>query len=1179
MMIPNHRNPPERRARRLHAAAGGACLLLAAVIAPMYGPGLRAQTPAVCPCSIWTPAQVPSQPSQNDAAAVEVGLKFRTTSDGFITGVRFYKGALNTGTHVGNLWTAGGSLLQTLTFSGESASGWQQALFASPVAVSANITYVVSYHTDAGFYAVDGAYFLSSGVTNGPLQALADGVDGPNGVFKYGASAFPTDSFNATNYWVDVVFDTSSAPDTTPPVVTAHTPAAGATGVPALTAVTATFSEDLNVATINGSTFVLRDAADAVVSATVIYDSVTRTATLQPTGKLAPLTAYTARVLGGASGVTDPSANALAADVTWTFTTSEPSVTDTTVADFGAGLPGAGIYLSQTADGEVILEPAVGTEFSGSTLPAGWSVATWDPNGTTLVAGGHLTTDGARVSTDAVFAPGRSLEFVATFSSDTFENVGFGVTFNDPPWAMFGTASGGGLYARTNDGAGATDTLIPGSWLGTAHRYRIDWTGSSIVYAIDGAQVASHAATIGAGLAAIASDFNVGGGSLVVDWMRLTPYATSGTFTSRVLDSGTTTAWSSATWSPVVPPGATLAMSARFGNTPTPDGTWTGFQVLPFSGTAPAQTSRYVQYMAVLTGTGADTPALQDVTFAGPPVALPAISIDDVSVIEGDSGAVNAVFTLVLSGPSVNQVTVAYAAVAGTATSGTDFTAASGTAILPAGTTSVTVSVPVVGDTLVESNETFFLNLSSPVNATIADAQGVGTIVNDDVPLLSIGDAVVTEGNSGSATAQFAVTLSQASPQTVTVGYATANGTATAPADFAAKSGTLTFAPGATAQTITVAVVGDALDEANETFAVNLSHPVNATIADAQGVGTIMDDDPPPALAINDVTVTEGNSASLNAVFTVTLSAASGQTVTVGYATANGTATAPADFTAKSGTLTFAAGATAQTITVAVVRDAIDEVNETFAVNLSNSVNATIADAQGVGTIIDNDPTPSLSVNNVSVTEGNSGTVNAVFTVTLSAASGLNVTVNYATADGTAAAGSDYTSKSGLLTFAPGTVTQTISVAVLADALDEPDETLNVNLSGATNATISDSQGVGTIVDDDPNPTLTINNVSLPEGNSRTRNFTFTLTLSAASARTATVSYATTNVTAVAGSDYTAKSGTVTFNPGTTTQTIVIEVQGDTRVEANETFFVVLTNGSNLLVVTPVAVGTILNDD
>ena len=275
---------------------GGACLLVAAVIAPTYEPALRAQAPAVCPCSIWTPAQVPSQPSQNDAAAVEVGLKFRTTSDGFITGVRFYKGALNTGPHVGNLWTAGGSLLQTLTFSGESASGWQQALFASPVAVSANITYVVSYHTDAGFYAVDGAYFLSSGVTNGPLQALADGVDGPNGVFKYGASAFPTDSFNATNYWVDVVFDTSIAPDTTPPVVTAHTPAAGATGVPVLTALTATFSEDLNVATINGSTFVLRDAADAVVSATVSYDGVTRTATLQPTGKLAPCRPSTARV-------------------------------------------------------------------------------------------------------------------------------------------------------------------------------------------------------------------------------------------------------------------------------------------------------------------------------------------------------------------------------------------------------------------------------------------------------------------------------------------------------------------------------------------------------------------------------------------------------------------------------------------------------------------------------------------------------------------------------------------------------------------------------------------------------------------------------------------------------------------------------------------------------------------
>jgi hypothetical protein len=220
-------------------------------------------------------------------------------------------------------------------------------------------------------------------------------------------------------------------------------------------------------------------------------------------------------------------------------------------------------------------------------------------------------------------------------------------------------------------------------------------------------------------------------------------------------------------------------------------------------------------------------------------------------------------------------------------------------------------------------------------------------------------------------------------------------------------------------------------------------------------------------LAINDVTVTEGNTGTVNAVFTVTLSTVSGQAVTVNYATANGTAVAPADYTATSGTLTFAAGVTTQSITVPVVGDTLDEANETFVVNLSGATNATIADSQGVGTITDNDATPSLVINNVSVTEGNTGTQNAVFTVTLSAASGQTVTVNYATANGTATAGSDYVARSGTLTFNPGTTTQTIPVTVNGDTVVEANETFVVNLSGATNATIADSQGVGTIVNND----------------------------------------------------------------------------------------------------------------
>ena len=158
----------------------------------------------------------------------------------------------------------------------------------------------------------------------------------------------------------------------------------------------------------------------------------------------------------------------------------------------------------------------------------------------------------------------------------------------------------------------------------------------------------------------------------------------------------------------------------------------------------------------------------------------------------------------------------------------------------------------------------------------------------------------VTEGNSGTVNATFTVSLSTASGQTVTVNYATADGTAVAPGDYTAGSGTLTFNPGATTQTLNVPVIGDTLNEPNETFFVNLSAPSNATILDGQGQGTITNDDALPSLSIGNVTVTEGNSGTVNATFTVSLSAASGQTVTVNYATADGTAVAPGDYTARA---------------------------------------------------------------------------------------------------------------------------------------------------------------------------------------------------------------------------------------------------------------------------------------
>jgi hypothetical protein len=142
-----------------------------------------------------------------DGNAVELGVKLRADAAGTITGVRFYKAATNTGTHVGHLWSSTGTLLGTVTFTGESTSGWQQASFTTPIQILANTTYIASYFAPKSHYSDNSNFFAVSGVDNPPLHALASGVDGLNGVYVYGpAGGFPNASFNSTNYWVDVVY-------------------------------------------------------------------------------------------------------------------------------------------------------------------------------------------------------------------------------------------------------------------------------------------------------------------------------------------------------------------------------------------------------------------------------------------------------------------------------------------------------------------------------------------------------------------------------------------------------------------------------------------------------------------------------------------------------------------------------------------------------------------------------------------------------------------------------------------------------------------------------------------------------------------------------------------------------------------------------------------------------------
>ncbi|MGE7432953.1 DUF4082 domain-containing protein [Kitasatospora sp. NPDC001175] len=344
--------------------------------------------PQQCPCTIWPSSAVPAHTDSGDAGAIELGTKFRTTVNGAVTGIRFYKSALNTGTHTGSLWSTDGTRLATGTFTGESASGWQQLTFATPVPVKANTTYIASYYAPNGHYSYDDGYFTSQGAGIDPIKALMAGADGDNALYRYNTGGgFPNSSYHSSNYWVDAVLDTSV--DTiTPPAVTGTTPATGSTGVAITATPTATFNHTIDTGTLK---FTLTGPGGTPVTASTSYDSATATATLRPNGQLALNTAYTATVQAA-----DPWGNPMGGSRSWTFTTSATppavncpcSLWDSTAApasiDSGdAGAVELGTRFTSTLDGWI-----TGVRFYKSVANTGTHTATlWSNTGTQLASG------------------------------------------------------------------------------------------------------------------------------------------------------------------------------------------------------------------------------------------------------------------------------------------------------------------------------------------------------------------------------------------------------------------------------------------------------------------------------------------------------------------------------------------------------------------------------------------------------------------------------------------------------------------------------------------------------------------------------------------------------------------------------------------------------------------------
>ena len=481
----------------------------------------------------------------------------------------------------------------------------------------------------------------------------------------------------------------------------------------------------------------------------------------------------------------------------------------------------------------------------------------------------------------------------------------------------------------------------------------------------------------------------------------------------------------------------------------------TGTEVTPTVGTAAASTT--------INDNDADTSIS---------IAADAVAVDE------SAGTIT--FTVTRTGDAQGSQTVDYALSGNVEASDLGGSLAGGSVTFLQGETTKTITLTLTDDVLAEIDETVTVTISNPTGTEVTPTVGTAaasTTINDNDADTSISIAATTSNTTEGGTLSFTVTRTGDAEGSQTVAYNVTG-------DFEASdissplSGSVTFAQGETVKVVTVSTVDDVLDEALENVTVTLSSPtgtvVAPTIASPAASATLTDNDNAASLAIAATTsnTTEGGTLS----FTVTRTGDAEGSQTVAY-------NVTGDFQASdissplSGSVTFAQGETVKIITVSTVDDALDEALENVTVTLSSPtgtvVAPTIATPAASATITDNDATPTLSISDVTVTEGTNPT--ATFTVTLSAGSGQTVTVNYATVDNTAKDGvgesgsgiPDYSATNGTLTFNPGVTTQTVTVNITNDVVPEPQETFVVNLTGAVNATIADTQGVGTITNDD----------------------------------------------------------------------------------------------------------------
>lgn len=573
------------------------------------------------------------------------------------------------------------------------------------------------------------------------------------------------------------------------------------------------------------------------------------------------------------------------------------------------------------------------------------------------------------------------------------------------------------------------------------------------------------------------------------------------------------------------------------------------------------------------------------------------ISPSTVTVEEGQSTPL----TVRLSGAATSNVMVEYTLTGGTA-SASDFSpnTTPGSVTIPMGSTTATLNISAVDDSVQENAETIVVTLNrvTSVNADINNASKVATVTipaNDTLPTITLSanptSASVTEGSSITFTATLTGGLNG---NTVTVDYGTVNGTAISGSDFTAVSGTFTFTPSDSGpKSISVSTSGDSTPEGNKSFDFRLSNPVNAALGTPVTVTATIVDDDLPAISIsyqnNNQTLTEGETRDI--ILTLSLASPTDVTVRCDVNTASSTATYGTDFDFRpsdantysrcNDTITFPANTTQRTIRVrtnqTASNDSIDEDDETVVLTFTNPNGATLASNSAQVTIIDNDSLPTINISDAAtVTEGTHS--NAVFTVTLSPASGRTVQVAYNTSNGSALAGQDYTETIGTLSFTVGETSKTVSVPITNDAAYEVDENFYLNLSSPQNTNLgTDVQGEAIIHSEDPEqPSLSINDVTVSEGDGYA---TFTVTLSAVSSQAVSVTYNTQSGSANSNDYYVQTNQTFTIPANTLTKSLNIQLKEDSIEESDEYFDVVFTNPTNATIADGTGRATIKDND